>query len=100
MRKRGLGSDLYLNTILHHLTSTFHLDPSLSLHAFIDNILIRTQDQALIQKIYTYFDTTVRDIGLNMNVKKTELHALNVAPHLSFTTPSRAHISTLNANLH
>ena len=80
--------NLYLNTILHHITSTMQVEESFSLHAFIDDILIRTRDKTLVQTLYKYVDSTVRKMGLCMNVKKTEPHALNAAPHFSFTSSS------------
>ena len=71
-----------------------HFDESFSLHAIIDDILIRTRDETLVHTLYKYFDSTVRKMGLRMNVKGTELQAPNAAPHLFFTSSSGTLVST------
>ena len=48
--------------------------------AYIDNILIRSEDVIYIQNSVKYFDGPARDWGLDMNVSKTEVHANGTAP--------------------
>ena len=79
--------NLYLNTLLHHIEATITLDPFFSIHAFIDVILVRSTNKKVISDVFSYFDTTARHMGLNMNIKKAELHAMNNAQHTVLSTP-------------
>ena len=49
-------------------------------HAYIDDILIKSEHVVYIQKSLNYFDGRARDWGLDMNVSKTEVHANGTAP--------------------
>ena len=56
-------------------------------HAYIDDILIRSEEVVYIQNSLNYFDGPARDLGLDMNVSKTEVHANGTAPGKEFLTP-------------
>ena len=56
-------------------------------HAYIDDILIRSEDVFYIENSLNYFDGPARDWGLDMNVSKTEVHANGTAPQKEFLTP-------------
>ena len=49
-------------------------------HAYIDDILMRSEDVNYVQNSLNYFDGPARDWGLDMNVSKTEVHANGTAP--------------------
>ena len=55
-------------------------------HAYIDDILIRSEDVVYIQNSLNYFDGPARDWGLDMNVSETEVHANGTAPQKEFLT--------------
>ena len=81
--------NLYLNLVLFSLPrfrgTTF---------AFIDDILFRVADPLVVAEIFSFFDTFVRDLGLDMNAEKTEVQAMGPAPHFSFRAPGGAIVST------
>ena len=47
--------------------------------------------------VFAFFDCEVRSLGLDMNPSKSEVHALEGAPHFSFISPSGAEVSTLDS---
>ena len=65
-------------------------------HAYIDDILIRSEDDIYIQKSLNYLDGPARDWGLDMNVSKTEVHANGTAPGKEFLTPRGSEFLTYN----
>ena len=65
-------------------------------HAYIDDILIRSEDVIYIQNRLNYFDGPARDWGLDMNVSKTEVHANGTAPLKEFLTPRGSEFLTYN----
>ena len=65
-------------------------------HAYIDDILIRSDDVVYIQNSLNYFDGPARDWGLDMNVSKTEVHANGTAPQKEFLTPRGSELLTYN----
>ena len=67
-------------------------------HAYIDDILIRSEDVIYIQNSLNYFDGSARDWGLDMNVSKTEVHANGTAPQKEFLTPRGSEFLTYNKN--
>ena len=74
--------NLYLNIILHSLPKVCAFTESDTIHSYIDDILIRSNSPHIIQKVYTFFHTTARQLGLDMNTDKTEVHAMNNIPHI------------------
>ena len=54
-------------------------------HAYIDDILIKSEDVVYIQNSLNYFDGPARDWGLDMNVSKTEVHANGTTPPKQFS---------------
>ena len=81
---------LYLNSLFHHFFATVpppRANARTSHHAYIDDILIRSEDVNYVQNSLNYFDEPARDWGLDMNVSKTEVHANGTAPQKEFLTP-------------
>ena len=89
---------LYLNVLLFDLPSDVTAPPSPqdSGHAFVDDLLYRSEDGDRIQQILNFFDTVAREWGLDLNVSKTEIHAMGTAPPRTFTSPSGTPLSTTN----
>ena len=83
--------NLYLNLVLFSLPP--HLGTSFS---YIDDILFRLSRQQDAIDIFNYFDADVRLLGLDMNPTKSEVQALEGAPHFSFTSTSGSFVSTLD----
>ena len=69
---------LYLNVLrfalLFHVTAP--PSPHKSGHALVDDLLYRSEDWDRIQQILNFFDTVARDWGLDLNLSKTEIHAM------------------------
>ena len=65
-------------------------------HAYIDDILIRSEDVVYIQNSLKYFDGPARDWGLDMNVSETEVHANGTAPQKEFLTHRGSKFLTYN----
>ena len=65
-------------------------------HAYIDDILIKSEDVIYIQNSLNYFDGPSRDWGPDMNVSKTEVHANGTAPQKEFLTPRGSEFVTYN----
>ena len=89
---------LYLNVLLFALPSHVKAPPSPheSGHAFVDDLLYRSEDADRIQQILNFFDTVAREWGLDLNLSKTEIHAMGTAPPRTFTSPSGTPLSTTN----
>ena len=65
-------------------------------HAYIDDILIKSEDVVYIQNSLNYFDGPARTWGLDMNVSKTEVHANGTALQKNFLTPRGSEFLTYN----
>ena len=89
---------LYLNVLPFALPSHVTAPPSPheSRHAFVDDLLYRSEDGDRIQQILNFFDTVAREWGLDLNLSKTEIHAMGTAPPRTFTSPSGTPLSTTN----
>ena len=89
---------LYLNVLLFALPSHVTAPPSTheSGHAFVDDLLYRSEDGDRIQQILNFFDTVAREWGLDLNLSKTEIHAVGTAPPRTFTSPPGTPVSTIN----
>ena len=90
---------LYLNSLLHHFFATVpppRADARTSHHAYIDDILIKSEDVLYIQNSLNYFDGPARDWGLDMDVSKTEVPASGTAAQEEFLTPRGSEFLTYN----
>ena len=89
---------LYLNVLLFALPSHVTAPPSPheSGHAFVDDLLYRSENGDRIQQVLNFFDTVAREWGLDLNLSKTEIHAMGTAPPRTFTSPSGTPLSTTN----
>ena len=87
-------------SLFHHFFATVPPPPRAnartSHHAYIDDILIRSEDVIYIQNSPNYFDGPARDWGLDMNVSKTEVHANGTGPQKEFLTPRGSEFLTYN----
>ena len=90
--------NLYLNIILHTLPKVCAFTESDTIHSYIDDILIQSNSPHIIQKVYTFFHTTARQLGLDMNTDKTELHAMNNIPHIELRIDRTTTLSTKDTN--
>ena len=89
---------LCLNVLLFPLPSHVTAPPSPheSGRAFVDDLLYRSEDGDRIQQILNFFDRVAREWGLDLNLSKTEIHAMGAAPPRTFTSPSGTPLSTTN----
>ena len=89
---------LYPNVLLFALPShgTAPPSPHEPGHAFVDDLLYRSEDGNCIQQILIFFDTVTREWGLDLSLSKTEIHAMGTAPPRTFTSPSGTPVSTTN----
>ena len=72
---------LYLNLMFFHLDQTMDWDLEKTIHAFVDDILVRARSIQDIKTVYEAFDGPARELGLDMNLRKTELHVLRGSGH-------------------
>ena len=88
----------YLNVLLFALPSHVTAPPSPHEqgHAFVDDLLYRPEDGDRIQQILNFFHTVAREWGLDLNLSKTEIHAMGTAPPRTFTSPLGTPLSTTN----
>ena len=90
---------LYLNSLLHHFFATVPAPRANALtshHAYIDDILIRSEDVVYMQNSLNYFNGQARDWGLDMNLSQSEVHANGTAPKKDFLTPRGSEFLTYN----
>ena len=89
--------NLYLNLVLFSLPEARDQGSrpeKIEVFSFIDDILFRLHSRSDVISIFTYFDTTARHLGLDMNVTKAEVLAMGNSPHISFPTSNGSIIST------
>ena len=68
-----------------------------SIHAFVDDILLRTRSPHDVKIVFEAFDGVARQLGLDMNVDKTELHLVRGAGQVTFRSQHGGCISTHTA---
>ena len=85
---------LYLNVLLFALPSHVTAPPSSneSGHAFVDDLLYRSENGDPIQQIFEF----AGQWGLDRNLSKTQIHAMGTACPRTFTYPSGTAVSTTN----
>ena len=87
---------IYMNVILHkldHLLSQ-HGSVASQAWAFIDDILVRVPTSAQVKQAFESFDGPVRMMGLDMNISKTEGHAIEPSTPFETDTASGKTLST------
>ena len=79
---------LYLNALFSYflaITPPPEQGPVTSHHAFIDDILIRSEDPCFIQRAINFFHGPARLLDLDMKVQKTEIQVMGQAVPRTFT---------------
>ena len=89
---------LYVNVLLfavpHHLSTP--ITQHESSHAFVDDLLYRSESSQRIEEILSFYDSKGRAWGLDINLSKTELHSMGKAPQTTITAPSGKRLSTID----
>ena len=67
-----------------HCVPPLRANACTSHHAYIDDILIKSEDVAYIQNSLNYFDGPARDCGLDMNLQRTKSTPMAQPPKKSF----------------
>ena len=88
----GLNLNVLLFALPSHVTAP--PSPHESGHAFVDDLLYRSEDGDRIQQILHFSDTVAREWGLDLNLSRTEIHVMGTAPPRTFTSPSGTPQST------
>ena len=72
----------YLNVLLFALPPHVTAPPSPheSAHTFVDDLPYRSEDGDSKQQNLNFFDTVAREWRLDLNLSKTEIHAMGTAP--------------------
>ena len=65
---------LYANLLLFPLSALLRTHPQASLHAFMDDILLRSPDPQVLAHARHFLHTDGRSLGLDLNLTKTNLH--------------------------
>ena len=68
---------LYANLILAPISSILSSDPDSTVHAFMDDILLRSPNPQLIAAALNFLHNEGRALGLDLNLHKTKLHFLS-----------------------
>ena len=88
---------LYLNLMFYYLDTKIGWGLERSIHAFIDDILFRARSLADIQVVLEAFDGPASQLGLDMNMEKTELHMLRGSQHAIIQSARGGRVSTRDA---
>ena len=91
-------SVLYVNVLLFaapHPLST-HITQHESSHAFVDDLLYRSESSQRIEEILSFYDSKSRAWGLDIYLSKTELNSMEKAPQTTITAPSGDRLSTID----
>ena len=89
--------NLHVNMMFFYLDAKIEWGIEKSIHAFIDDILFRARSLKDVRLVFEAFDDPARALGLDMNVDKTELNALQGSGHTEIVTKHGGTISTLDS---
>ena len=89
---------LCLNLMFFHVDGKIEWGLERSVHAFIDDILFQARSLEDIKTVYEAFDGPAGLLGLDMNLSKTELHAVRGLGHTVVHSCHGGTISTKDQN--
>ena len=87
---------LFINVLLFNIDQLSFQSPRSSVHAFVDDILFRSNSTKDMEGIFNFFDTTARAFGMDMNVSETQLHALFGAPQTTIESSAGSQLSIID----
>ena len=90
--------NFYINIILWALPQHVRMLDTDTTHTFIDDYVLRTTSPTTAAAVFNFFDQEGRQLGLDMNISKTELHAMHGTSPVSVCTRSKASLSTHSPN--
>ena len=85
---------LYLNLMFFYLDTKIQWGLEKRIHAFVDDILFWARSIEDIKTVFEAFDGPARELGLDMNVGKTELHAMRGSAQTEIHSCHGASIAT------
>ena len=87
---------LFINVLPFDFDQLSFQSPHSTLHAFVDDILFRSNSTKDAEKIANFFDTTARAFGMDMNVSKPQLHAAFGPPQTTIESSACSQLSTID----
>ena len=88
--------NLFIDPIILHIKTFLPTQEFNALFSFIDDIALQTKSPHTLYKILHFLFTEGPLYGLSFNATKSELHALNNAPHVTILISSTTHFSTFD----
>ena len=88
--------NLFVDPIILHIKTLLPAQEFHALFSFIDDIALQTKSPHTLHKILHFLFTEGPLYGLSFNATKSELHALNNAPHVTIRISSSTHFSTFD----
>ena len=88
--------NLFIDPIIRKLSSLLPSHTFSALFSFIDDIALQTACPKILHTALSFLFNVGPKYGLSFNATKSELHALNNAPHLTIRISSTTHFSTFD----
>ena len=87
---------LFIDPIIRKLSSLLPSNTFSALFSLIDDIALQTACPKILHTALSFLFNVGPKYGLSFNATKSELHALNNAPHLTIRISSTTHFSTFD----
>ena len=88
--------NLFVDPIILHIKTLLPAQEFHALFSFIDDITLQTKSPHTLHKILHFLFTEGPPYALSFNATKSELHALNNAPHVTIRISSSTHFSNFD----
>ena len=88
--------NLFIDPVIRKLSSLLPSHTFSALFSFIDDIALQTACPKILHTALSFLFNVGPKYGLSFNATKSELHALNNAPHLTIRISSTTHFSTFD----
>ena len=88
--------NLFIDPIIRKLSSLLPSHTFSALFSFIDDIALKNACPKILHTALSFLFNVGPKYGLSFNATKSELHALNNAPHLTIRISSTTHFSTFD----